>query len=90
MVILLFYENHLFKKINTGKASYVPFYNIEEEVESPPSSEDEDSSRPRWCTVRKNIHVNIYGKATAYIGLRFSKKTGEKVLFLKLILIILF
>ncbi len=74
----MFYENHLLNKINAGKASYLPFYNSEEEVESPPSSEDEDSSTPRWCTVRKNINVNIYGKATAYIGLRFSKKTGKK------------
>jgi hypothetical protein len=80
-VILLSHKNYLLKKINAGKTSYVPFYNSEEEEESPPSSEDEDSSRPRWCTVRKNINLNLYGKATAYIGLPFSKKTGENLFF---------
>ena len=73
-VILIFYENQLFKKLNTGKVSYTSFYENKEEVESPPSSEDEDTSTPRWCTVRKDFRVGQYGKASGYIGLRFSKK----------------
>lgn len=92
-VILIFYENQLFKKLNTGKVSYTSFYENKEEVESPPSSEDEDTSTPRWCTVRKDFRVGQYGKASGYIGLRFSKKKGSATIlitFISFILIILF
>ncbi len=56
----------------------VPFYEDSMAEESDASSEDEDNAKPRWCTVRKDTHVNGYGDAAAYIGLEFSRSTVEE------------
>lgn len=70
----------MFEELDSGKRTYSPFYESEEEeeVDSPVSSEDEDSSKPRWCTVRKNLYINAYGDTGAYVGKSFSKQIGKK------------
>ena len=42
------------------------------------SSEDEDITEPRWCTVRTDTHINGYGDAAAYIGMEFSRRDVEE------------
>ena len=42
------------------------------------SSEDEDITEPRWCTVRTDTHINGYGDAAAYIGMEFSRRDIEE------------
>ncbi len=61
---------------NLGKKALVPFYEDEMEVESEASSEDEDISKPRWCTVRKHTHINSYGDAASYLDMEFTRKIG--------------
>ncbi len=67
-------SNHYFK----GQTILVPFYEDEMEEETDVSSEDEDMAEPRWCTVRRNTHINGYGDAAAYIGMEFSRSDAEE------------
>ncbi len=61
-----------------GQTILVPFYEDEMEEETDVSSEDEDLAEPRWCTVRRNTHINGYGDAAAYIGMEFSRSNAEE------------
>ena len=67
---------HLFNKMIAGRREFVPFYGSELE-ESYPSSENEDLEKPRWCTVRNNFLIPIYGLASKLIGLPFTRKLGN-------------
>ena len=48
------------------------------EEESEASSADEGFVEPRWCTVRRDTHINGYGDAASYIGLEFSRRDIEE------------
>ena len=62
----------------SGKKELVPFYQDEMEEESEASSADEDIVEPRWCTVRRDTHINGYGDAASYIGMEFSRRDIEE------------
>ncbi len=48
------------------------------EEESEASSTDENIVEPRWCTVRKETHINGYGDAASYIGMEFSRSDVDE------------
>ncbi len=48
------------------------------EEESEASSADEGFVEPRWCTVRRDTHINGYGDAASYIGMEFSRRDIEE------------
>ena len=48
------------------------------EEESEASSTDEGFVEPRWCTVRRDTHINGYGDAASYIGMEFSRRDIEE------------
>ncbi len=54
----------------------VPFYEDDMEIESEASSEDENISQPRWCTIRKHTHINSYGDAASYFDMEFTRNIG--------------
>ena len=48
------------------------------EEESEASSADEGFVEPRWCTVRRDTHINGYGDAASYIGMEFSRSDVQE------------
>ena len=69
---------YCFSLFFSGQTTLVPFYQDEMEEGSDVSSEDEDITEPRWCTVRTDTHINGYGDAAAYIGMEFSRRDIEE------------
>ena len=77
--IILFYLLSYFSLLLVlGKKELVPFYQDEMEDESEASSADEGIVEPRWCTVRRDTHINGYGDAASYIGMEFSRSDVQE------------
>jgi hypothetical protein len=66
------------KTQDDGAKALAPYYATESESESDPSSSDEDTVTTRWCTVRKNSNVPLFGDSSLCIGLSFTRNIKAK------------